>query len=263
MKIVHRVSLSTTDTIRQELAALGIHIGDGFATFVVDEAHPRWAQIEAFIARYRALDMVSTKATAKELAAADWVVMEPTWHGGYPQPEDEYMECTYDLSDYCRVCGVGGVQCAPFRMRGEPKWGNRSILQLHWVYDEFFARRDVWESVLLPLGITSRPVIHHKSGATLHTIVQCDFGTIADSSLELGEHPYDHCPLCGRRKFLPFTRGCFPRFQSPPAGPPVVKSREYFGSGASAFREIAVSHEMYMAIAKAGLRGCSFLPMCQ
>jgi len=127
MKIVHRVSIKSTDAIKQELGDLGVSIGDGLATFEVDEAHPRWAQIQQFIERHRAVDVVSTKVTVKELAAAEWLVMQPTWHAGYPQPEDTYLATTYDLSDYCAQCGTGAVQRAPFRMRGEPKWGDNSL----------------------------------------------------------------------------------------------------------------------------------------
>jgi len=114
----------------------------------------------------------------------------------------------------------------------------------------------------LPLGITSRPVLDHKSSIPLTTVVQCDFGAMAESSLRLGDHPFYHCPRCERRKYLPFTRGCFPRLDSPPIHRKVVKSKEYFGDGGKAFRMIIVPRELYIAIHGAGLRGCSFTPVC-
>jgi hypothetical protein len=262
MKIIHRVSIRATDDIRRELAALGVTIGEGLATFEVDEADPRWREVEQFIARHRAVDVVRTKSSAKELSVAKWLAVEPSWHFGYPQPENGYLQATYDLSEYCPECGTGAVQKAPFRMRGEPKWGGKSILQLNWVFDEYFTRPEVWEAVFLPLGIGSHPVIDHKSSAQLQTVVQCDFGSIAPAKLDLRDHPYRHCSRCERRRYLPFTRGCFPRLCSERADIPAFKSVEYFGDGAQSYRAVIVSQHVHAAVANAGLKGWGFTPMC-
>jgi len=122
MQVIHRVTISTTPQIRKELAALGLAVGEGFVTFEVDESNPAWSEISTWISRSGAVDVVSTKFTTTEMNAASWFALAPTWHCGYPQPEDEYLEVTYDLSAYCPSCGIGAVQRAPFRMKGEPRW---------------------------------------------------------------------------------------------------------------------------------------------
>lgn len=169
------------------------------------------------------------------------------------------VEITYDPRDYCRHCGQGASQRAPFRLWREPRWGRRSLLQLHWVFDEYFAHPDAWEQVLRPLGIAARPVLQHPSGAPLQTVVQWDVGCIASAFLALGAHPAEDCPHCGRSRYLPFTRGFFPPFRGPVPEVPVMKTREYFGSGGRAYRQVIIPNTVYRAIAAAGLRGCHFL----
>lgn len=262
MRIVHRISLNTSATTKRELANLGVNVGIGLVTFEVDESHPQWPTLAQFVVAHEALDIVSTRTTHAERATAEWLEMAPTWHAGYPQPEDGYLTATYDLTGYCPSCGIGALQQAPFRMRGEPKWGSKGILQLNWVFDEYFVKPDVWEDIFRPRGVGSRSVLDCKSGTPLRTVVQCDFGSLASSQLDLGNHPFRRCSHCERVKFLPVNRGCFPAFAIPPSRPSVMKSREYFGDGGQAFRAVIVSQDIYRAIHTARIRGCEFKPVC-
>jgi hypothetical protein len=127
MKIIHRISISTTRAIQKELDRLGVVAGEGFVTFEVDEADERWPGVSEWVVRRHAPDFVSTKFSAAETADANWLEVVPTWHHGYPQPEDEYMAATYDLTDYCPECGIGAKQNAPFCMKSEPRWGRNGI----------------------------------------------------------------------------------------------------------------------------------------
>lgn len=263
MKIVHRVTINADAEVVKTLSDLGVIIGKGLSTFVVDEANPHWPQIERIISYYHPVDIVSTKFTSSELVDAHSLQIKSTWHWGYPQPEHDYLNKTYDLSDYCTQCGIGAKQNASFRLLGEPAWGDRSIVQINWVFDEFFVRRDAWEDVLLPLGIQSRPVVDHHSGAVLSSVVQCDVETISENTLDLRDHPFRHCPKCERRKYLPYTRGCFPKFVSGAQEKPVVKSKEFFGDGAKAFRAVLILGNVYASMTNAQLRGCSFTPVCE
>jgi len=67
---------------------------------------------------------------------------------------------------------MGLVQKAPFRMRGEPKWGTKHILQMNWVFDEFFVRIEVWDKVFRKFGIEKLPVVQHKTDKPLESVVQ-------------------------------------------------------------------------------------------
>ena len=85
-------------------------------------------------------------------------------------------------------------------------------------------------------------------------MVELSLDIIADSPVR----------LCERGKYLPWTRGCFPSFRwSPdPEATPIVKTQEYFGDGASAFRQVIASQRAYSTMETKGIRGASFDPMC-
>ncbi|WP_257448448.1 hypothetical protein [Archangium lipolyticum] len=261
MQIIHRVSISSTPEIRSELAAMGVVVGaSGLVTFEVDESFDAWPALQQWIARRGAVDIVSTKFSKKELGDARWFALEPDWHHGYPQPDEGrlgYREATFEVSDFCEQCGIGLKQKAPFQMKSEPKWGRNGILQLHWVFDEFFVMPEVWRTVFHPNGIGCRPVLDAK-GAELKTVVQL----VVREEVGVGVEGLtaERCARCGRVKFLPVTRGAFP----PPANEPsvrMVKTREYFGSGASAHRRVLVSQDVVQALAAEKVRGASVRPI--
>ena len=133
----------------------GDPIASGLVTFELDESDPRWTVLKEWIVRREVLDIVSTKFSAAEIAKAEWVALESEWHCGYPQPDKldlGYRAATYDLAHYCERCGTGLRQRAPFRMNGEPAWGRKGILQLNWVFDEYFVTPEVWARAFEPFG---------------------------------------------------------------------------------------------------------------
>ena len=263
MQITHRISVGSTAQVRRELAAMGWLVGTGDATtgnvvtFEVDESHSNWGALSAWIARNGAGDFIVTTFSKSEIGAAAWLELQPDWHWSYPQPEDGYEAETYDLSEYCEHCGLGLKQRAPFRMRGEPKWGRRGILQLNWIFDEYFVTPDVWASIFRPLGVSSMQVTDAK-GRELKTVVQLGINErvgIATEGLDS-----EVCPKCRRTKYLPVTRGPFPALVGEPSIP-VIKTSTYFGSGASAHAAVLVSQGAARALAAGNIRGASVRPV--
>ncbi len=208
-----------------------------------------------------------------------------TGQTGYPQPEDTYLEVTYDLSDACPTCEIGKSQKAPFRFRSEPKSKRSQFIGLNWVFDEVFVRTEVTE-VLKKEGIQglrfSRPV-KNGTGAELESIYQMHVDTILCDSLgtstlrfETCEMPRDESmvrflkangsqlmdgPFCGKCKFN------YPRKNEEEILLPesvrqvvvdVVRSSEWFGSGGSAGRPIFVSEAFKSLYDKMKWRGLSF-----
>jgi len=262
MKIIHRVSFNPTDAQRREMSGLGLEweeAGVGVVVFLIEEGSRAWAIIAPMIAQWDALDMVSTEFTKKELIAADYLLMEPSWHHGYPQPEDSfgYRGITYDSTEYCADCGIGGTQRAPFRMIREPKWGSRRILQLNWVFDEFFVTPESWTTVFKPFGIESLPVLHHKTGRPLELVVQLQVSSLTTSAIITSDIVPEVCVACNNAKLGKRLPGRFPHVEMP-EGSHIAKTIEYFGSGAKAFREIIISAALYKAITAAKLKGASF-----
>ena len=133
MKINHRIALRHDEPFWREIDRLGLDYERGdpnnvlhFAISVlnVTEDQPEWPEVERLIAQYGvATQSVSTRFTKAELDTAEWLELSALGHHGYPQPEEDlgYHDATYDVSDYCPICGIGGVQNAPFRLRAELK----------------------------------------------------------------------------------------------------------------------------------------------
>jgi hypothetical protein len=261
MRIVHRISISATPADLRDLKALGVVVGaHGFVTFEVDEEHEQWSELEKWIQARRAVDIVSTKFSKQEIDDAEWLSLVPDWHYGYPQPEEDvfgFREATFDLTNYCKQCGMGMTQKAPFQMKSEPKWGNKSILQLNWVFDEYFVTPTIWASIFKPHGIGSLPVID-RNGIKLKTVVQLvvkeEVGIMTNGLL--GEE----CPNCKHVKYLPITRGPFPSLLDRPSTT-MAKTTEYFGSGASAYKGVLISRGLARILSEQKIRGASVKPV--
>jgi rRNA maturation protein Nop10 len=261
MRIIHRVSIASTPRIQEELARIGVRIApEGLATFEIDEGDVRWSAVENWIGKRAPVDLVETKFSTKDVANASWLALVPAWHHGYPQPAENefgYRSITYDLSEWCDRCGIGMKQKAPFQMRGEPKWGKYSILQLNWVFDEYFVTPDLWSRVFEPRGVECRPVLA-PSGTELKNVVQL----VASEQVKLLVAPGNvtTCPQCQRSKYLPLDRGLFPSLAGSPASS-FVRTAEYFGSGASAYNALIVPQVIATELIAERVRGVTFHPL--
>lgn len=260
--MIHRISAYVDEVKQQQLNDIGIEIPTGLATFEVSEEQSHWSRIRDLIAEWQCLDLVRTEFTEAELEAAEYLRLVAEWHFGYPQPKNGfgYLAATYDLSDYCKVCGTGARQQSSFRLKGEPKWGKRHIFQLNWVFDQFFVMRQVWEEVFQPLGIKCMPVLEHRADTRLATVVQLAIDDACASVRSVEQYPFELCTACGRNKLLPIVRGSFPALSLPHARH-TLHTREYFGSGASAWRATIVSREFFECCRRHKLAGVSFIPV--
>ncbi len=159
---------------------------------------------------------------------------------------------TFDLTQYCNMCGIGARQVAPFRLKQAPKLQN-SVLQLNWVFDELFVARSVWREVFEPLGIGFRPVVLHRTGEELGDLVQLDINRAVDVDVDCLKR-FKDCRRCGRRKYWPkYLIGPYPPPLKRDAG--IFRSHQYFGDGLQAFNSIYISQRLFRDIRRIGLRG--------
>ena len=142
-------------------------------------------------------------------------------------------------------------------MRGEHNWGRNSILQLNWVFDEYFVTPELWRRVFEPNGIGCRPVTNARA-VELTAVVQLDIREDADVSTT--DLAFEGCGRCGRRKYLPITRGPFPHLVTSPRAD-MAKTRQYFGSGASAFHGVLVSQKLCRILRDQKVRGVEYKPV--
>lgn len=268
MKIVHRVGLGMDLAKRKALEALRVRLpreismpggGYPFIYFDIDESHPSWTRVRDLIERWGASDVLRTEFSADEINNAHWLEITAQ-HRGFPQPDPDsfgYLKATYDLTDWCNLCGIGKVQNAPFRIEGEPNWARVGVFQLVWVYDELFVSKKVWESIFRPLGIPGR-LVCDKEGNELQTVVQLDIEDSVDidvSGIELSK-----CEKCGRAKYLPIARGMFPALTNQPSRD-LVRTRVNFGSGGQASMRIIGSQALWMTLVREHMRGLSVRPV--
>ena len=207
----------------------------------------------------------------------------------YPQPEELYLETTYDLATYCPRCGIGACQKAPFRLRRDFKQKRAHFLGLFWVHDEVFAR-EIAVRVLGASGLTgltySQPCIH-TSGIPIEDLHQLRIEAIAPAGLltdglrtvvcreaddvvhnrsterSLGTNlRFSDIPYCGRVKYhFPLAQTISFHKEALVNLPDFAKSAEYFGSGGGATRLILVRQRVVRAVKEAQLRGLKFTPL--
>lgn len=266
MEIIHHFwfRISGEDEKREFLNA-GIQLksatqipdGSLMTSLDIAESDPRCAEVVRLAATFKAIETISTRFTPSECDSAKYLGVVANSHRDYPQPSADkgHASATFDFANFCNRCGVGRRQVRPFHIKAVRKLHD-SMIQLNWVFDEYFVAPEVWAGVFKPMGIGYRPVLKEKTGSEMDSIVQLDIDRCVD--LKLREDEDEKCSDCGRRKRAAFLRGYFPE----PVGTdaPMFKSKEYFGSGAGAFKLVFVSNPMYRRIRDASLRGVNFYP---
>ncbi len=260
MEIIHNIALSPTPETRSAFLAAGIELEpDWFASFQIRESDPRWPDVETLVKEYKAVDIARTEFSTEECKRAEYLALQPTWHYGYPMPDEEnfgYLR-GFDLTEYCSECGIGLRQIAPFQMKGAPKWGTRSIVQLNWVFDEYFVKPELSTTIFEPLGIGFVPVLSSRNQNVIDSVVQLKVEPLVE--LDLADAAFEVCRRCRRKKYLPIARGFAPKPIST-TDHTMMKSQEYFGSGASAFRMVFVSNRLYESLSKARVKGVTYSP---
>lgn len=262
MKIIHRVALASSAKIIKDLSKLGLDSDKAFISFDISECDDRWKDVERIIEKYNASDITTTKFTAKEKKSAKTLCIVPSWHHGYPEPAKDniYLDSTYDTTSYCSKCGTGLVQKEPFRFKKEPIWGKKGILQINWIFDEFFVNTSIYERIFKPLGIEKISVENIKTGKKLETVVQLKITERVD--LDMKKHDVNTCVSCGAIKYQSVTRGFFPSLiSSLNEGEHVAKTSNYFGSDNNAYKAVIVSKDVYQKIISEKVKGIGFIPV--
>lgn len=234
------------------------------------ESDPHWNTIARFTEHPGISVQSRTIFTTAELRNAQWMEVRCVWHNGYPQPEDERFlseSITYDGNKLCKKCGNGLVQIDSFRIKKEPKWGQRHFMQLYWVEDEFFVD-DLAKTVLQDEKITGisfrevkdkagREIISGVNQLELHSLPECGF--IPDPKQIKA---INYCEKCGSIKYvtngigmLKFKKSIFEN------APDIVKSADLFGDMICA-RTVFINQKAYQAIIRNRIgRGLIFAPI--
>ncbi len=258
MTTIHHIAMRIrSEEQRSAFRAHGFELKGPFASFEIAEGDPRWGAVSQLLGRFKVIDTLITRYSDAELDAAAVLGVLAASPRGYPEPSSDwgYLSKTFDLTQYCNMCGIGARQVAPFRLKQAPKLQN-SVLQLNWVFDELFVTRSVWREVFEPLGIGFHPIVLHRTGEELGDLVQLDINRAVDVDVDCLKR-FKDCRRCGRRKYWPkYLIGPYPPPLKRDAG--IFRSHQYFGDGLQAFNSIYISQRLFRDIRRIGLRGLNF-----
>lgn len=236
MKIMHQISHVWNEAEVNFLAERGINVQQGHDVFQIEEGE-LYNSIKTSLNRWGVSDWVATIFDKNDIKKAEYLAVLPKWMNDYPQPEDDYLNISFDLSSYCSSCGIGKIQNQPLRIKREPNWGKKVVFSLNWIFDEIFIKKEYYDKILKPLGIECREVIIDKKNIASESTVQLKLPDIEVPLRNINDYSFEDCASCGRRKYLPITKGFFPTFESN-LELPLFKTLEYFGSGAAADKRI-------------------------
>jgi hypothetical protein len=245
--------------------------------FYLYEDNPDFEVIKQEISKFLEPQVIFTEYEKADIKNAEWFVVQ-TGTYQYPQPEDDYLQATYDLENYCEHCGQGKKQNRPYRLKTEPKQSNNQFWGLHWEFEPIFVRQET-KNILERENITdisfSNPVLNKKN-ITIDGFYQLHIHKILDKGFdnynaqtitckinnEEGFNTDDNLKCCGRIKYhhpriggYLFDKNIFDTSFD------IVESCEYFGGGASASRLQIVSKKFKELVHKNKLKGLSFIPI--
>ena len=141
-------------------------------------------------------------------------------------------------------------------MKGEPAWGKHKIDPAQLGIRRVLRRAGDLAGCLQTLR-HRRAALLDTRGRQLETVVQLEVRKNVE--LDVSDLPAMPCPTCGRSKYSPNWRGMFPALRRNPSSA-MVKSVQYFGSGAMAYHGTIVSGALRKAIVAADPRAGSFRP---
>ena len=193
--------------------------------------------VYSLLKEWRVMLAKGVEFSKKEILQSEYCIIDGCNSFGYPKPDGDfgYRELTYLMTNYCETCGISKTQKDAFRIS---KISKAKLWSLEWIYDEIFVEKSAYEAVFRPFGIACRCVKKYKKETIIDSVVQLVIPD-TDQPVDLSEYEYEVCPVCGSRKYHPAVKGFFPLQENPTLH--LYKSKEYFGSGASASKKVYVS----------------------
>jgi len=241
MKIKHHISKNWSENQIKIMNELGVFPKKGFTSIQIDD--DLYLKLKPHLSLWNIQSIAYPEFTKKELKDSLLSAKNSGYEHGYPMPSMDfgYLKLTYDLSDYCSKCGIGKKQKDSFYLKNIPPKGKKKIFSIGWIHDELFVEKDIYNEIFEPIGIKKRDVLNYKNKTVFNEIVQLIIPQ-TNESLKIKNNPIEKCTDCNKWKYTPMPSGFYPKYKNEKNQ--IFKSKEYFGSGASAFNRIFISKKL-------------------
>ncbi|MDD3368773.1 MAG: hypothetical protein PHP50_07800 [Lachnospiraceae bacterium] len=204
MIIKHRYALDTNRKIIKILQKRNIeyNIESGILIFTIEEDNQYFDEISNQV---KIKSIVSKEFSRKELDEASWYSVRSIWTVGYPLPEDEYIEATFDQNRYCLNCRSNQFQINSYIIKPF-EWKTRFFCTLFW-QDRVLMVSAKCLSILKEsqiLGYTEKPVLNKKK-EEYDDIIQILPNELIDG-IDYDASRIEYiwaCPVCGTKKYFP------------------------------------------------------------
>lgn len=278
MKVVHRVSFHPKHhpKVKKRFLKLGIELKELFmhgdpkyslgCHFDISEDDPLWPQVSKTIEKSKILTVPKAEFTREEISSAEWVRIDPVYFEdeGFPEPhlDDSWKKASFDYDNECPECGIGLLQKAPIRLKGEPNLENNDFMSIFWVY-AIFARPEVLDTMMENniQGFEISPAIDHSSNVSLKTVKQMKVinelspGIIADN-LQREARKCAHIKYYGiSHVVMKYQKSAFVNC------PDLIRTSEWFGTGHEAFQLVFASHKFVRVYMEHKWKGLYFAPI--
>jgi hypothetical protein len=236
-------------------------------------------KIQSELKPFDIIKTISAEYDKTDMENAEWYTIYAGEYQ-YPQPDDdfEYLNYTFDLTNYCPECGIGKIQNNPFRLKHEPKQKNNQFWGLYWERDAIFVREET-KNILKKentKGIHFIQPVLHKNNKPIDMFYQLIIETELEKGLNKNNVQKVTCKLnneednnkdtnkkyCGRIKyFFPKGDGCIFNKNLFSSNIDFYITGEYFGSGGYAGKVNIISKRVYEIIKKNKLKGLKIEPI--
>jgi hypothetical protein len=157
---------------------------------------------------------------------------------------------------------------APFQIKKEPKLGQNQFSSFGSGFELFCTPLVIEECSRRAIsGFEAHPLILDKENRVARSLKQLVVTAVADPAIEekfVGQEQCEQtvCPQCGRTWHVYYTRGMLPLRKSALRGDVDFQlTREWFGSGRNARREILVSQRVVRLILENRWKGAELVPI--
>ena len=236
--------------------------GSQVAIFDINEFDPDWMEIQRLLVNSQVPDLTETYFSNDEIENAKWLRLIPLKILGYPQPEEHWQKNHPNYKDYCSVCGTYS-NCSEFILKKEVYKRKFDFGTLNWTSTLFCSdvvRADLEREEVS--GLKFLELASHK-GEETNIINQIQISNTFPLNAQI-KNTNDGviCPNCQNKKYIPHTKGILHFFRdSTEQLADFMKTKEWFGSGRSAFHEIIVSNRVGRLIIQNNWQGVRLKPI--